>query len=1137
MIEFRIDGKHIVLKPETEVSIDMENPLFAEGIQDDFSMPFDMPVHGNERHMGHAEQLAHHDRTITWHDATMLVDGTLLYTGDITLLGSNGHDFSASFAVDAFVSRIKGRMLPELLRPISIDTTNMPWHGSGPGYAFGGTHQFPIHYNPSLYGDENPDWYPSTQEWARDTQYPINSLVSIDLIQNNVKRKWSYQATTDVPANSPPPGPNWRRTAFGVANARNMATGDFRYNSTANIYSLVPWFYLKWVLKQSCSALGFTVKGEFMDDPNTHEVLVPNATNIDKNKGVNGDYFFRAQMSGPAYYDPSVPWNQWRMPFDDDTTVPNTDQGNRWNNELFTFTPDEDGLWRFTGTFKVVPNRPGNSRPGGRLYIFNTNGTVVASSYVVVGRFGDCSFATAHQFGPGDVGQSFYFVFTQYDQSAGSGTPTWPQQPSDHYVSGFIRGWLDLEEDPLLVPDTLIRPYRHVPDVAFADWLTDILETFTLKQTVDLAERTITLDYRRSVLDQPTRTVPEITPRLNGVVALEHHTNPTGVTLEYQVDGATTVKDVEGDDLDAYFSDFDMPAPTRNNQLALLLSTRELLASVFLNGVFHWESTGYYLPPLQLGNANNSETITLGATPPNMMYITLEDRPMIIPVWDESDNARSSFCVYKQQSVTPSIDILPPTAWSWGYGFSEIDAAPLSLELRPAPVPGLYTVAPTLYQFHGPWLNALIRAEAVSFNLLVDAPFLLGKLWHGVVAMLYQHFIIKHLPVTIRAGQQPLLAENVKALRLRSEAKEPTTPKYTLQLPLPEPPVPGQCQQPTSMHLVVPEYGMDPQVYLILSDNPFDPWEGFASDLPGGYYTVENGTTYSNAFVSPQLFVDHGEICLFPSNAEGQPTGNPVVSAALVCYLGATASNFGLQQLYGVPDLLFWTDGSVDLSGTISSKRVHLETESSDPSKITYNAPECVQFGWVGPLDLFSFVAPNLERLKIWPDIYGQGDTAIPAITLTGYSRLRWLLLAGVNHALDFSACALIQYIRLQQLSDHPVNLINRTQLERLMLNGENIPLLNLSGCNSLWDVDIQGAPALITIEPPERFGNGPTVNFLCNSPLPQDNVDAILAAIEANDNATSGNVTLMGYCAPPSATGLLIANNLIARGLNVGHN
>src|SRR5690606_5384664 len=94
---------------------------------------------------------------------------------------------------------------------------------------------------------------------------------------------WQCTEAAD-PYESPISAPTkWRRTAFGLVNAWDRAMDSYHYNGgTGNFYAFVPWFYLKYVLHESLQYLGYRVMGDFMEDPTTHEQLLPNNTTTDR---------------------------------------------------------------------------------------------------------------------------------------------------------------------------------------------------------------------------------------------------------------------------------------------------------------------------------------------------------------------------------------------------------------------------------------------------------------------------------------------------------------------------------------------------------------------------------------------------------------------------------------------------------------------------------------------------------------------------------------------------------------------------------------------------------------------------------------------------------------------------------------
>lgn len=899
MIGLRINDHHIVLAPDAEVQLELINSMFTEGLEDSFTLPMTLPIRGNERGVDHIHQLPLHLRELDIRDVRMDVDGAPLFTGDLHILGSDDANINASYGIDAFAVRLKGIMLPALLQGVTIPLEQYAGVGRPTavraGYRFGGTFQLPMHYNPSLYDDANPDWFPSTQKWSPDSNYEINALVDYTSHAiRQLERTTPWQCTANAGAGQSPDAvpSKWKKTAFGIVNAYDHDTDDLKYNTPdGNFFALVPWLYTKWVLKKALAAIGYTAIGQFMDDVNTDEVLVPNATTLDFSTAPTTIQNFQASDSDMVNYadDPAA----FRIHGSDETTPYNQDPYGEWNNSAHVFICPVAGTWKFkikarctmrSSIWDIGPILSfATSVPSGQ--ILRSDGSLMQAAMgtfvdqgtqIVDGRVHyiyDVEATITAVMTAGDIGSDFFFGFKFYEANVLNPNVLWPLTDYDKYLSGFVSGWLTTLDPPVAEPDTTLYAHRHVPNVELADWLVALAEAFNIHLTADATARTVRLDYREQAIRNITKGLANETPRLQAPIKLEHNRRTRGLRLTWDVEDRSEEPVATNEVIPTYVSELSLPVPTSTDVKALLLNTRQLLKSVFVDGDFYWKSTGYYIPDVVIGDPDNAEDISPGMKPLHMQYHTIDGREVIIPVLDSAGTSAFfhnsaeftdiRFCVFKGVTTgpeTPPGDPVPwlelqgPTAQSWGYGWHEYDPASLALHWRPDPDITPYYTPPTLYaEYYQQWMDAIVNAEPVTFSLRVDQPFILARTWQKPLLLQYQRYLIQRMPVTYRNRYGTTIAENVQALRLRTGV-----PDFVPQALLP----------------IHPE--VDP-VFVCSG-------EGYGSFTvpPGGSIQVFMGSTTGHFTVMDQdgvITVDPFELgpgtyCLFSSDETGRFSGD-----------------------------------------------------------------------------------------------------------------------------------------------------------------------------------------------------------------------------------------------------------------------
>ena len=86
-----------------------------------------------------------------------------------------------------------------------------------------------------------------------------------------------------------------------------------------------------------------------------------------------------------------------------------------------------------------------------------------------------------------------------------------------------------------------ILPFNHLPDMAIAEFLTNVLQTFNVKMDIISDTNTVLLTYRKSAIN--SRNAVDVTSFLvNNVISTFTYPDKTGYTLKYKWDQADSMK-------------------------------------------------------------------------------------------------------------------------------------------------------------------------------------------------------------------------------------------------------------------------------------------------------------------------------------------------------------------------------------------------------------------------------------------------------------------------------------------------------------------------------------------------------------------------------------------------------------------
>jgi hypothetical protein len=795
-----IDGQPVRLPADASVQVELRNPLMSDVLEESYAPELVIPTEGNETVLGHVHELALANRKTILEGAVLGHRGVPLHRGEVDTLGSTAAQVRGAFVLEGFLRRIKGITLPDALRSTVIDLVQGDEYilYDPPLYRDGGSLQFPQHSNPSLYpSDARPLWNPSAPEFATGT-YGQGALITFTEY-GTIKRTSVWVCVDPLGAGageSPVTHPaKWSRTAYSLVNAWDKDTGRHYVNSEgAEFYCFVPWFYIKWVLTRALAHVGYTPVGEWMDDTAWDEWLLANTTTIDAAREQTTLNYFEATQNAAATYNGTL--TDFKVPGHDESTAPNQDPDAVWDNSAMEWECPSAGT--FTIKARTTFNRFISGTPGRtkrvRAKLYDEDGLVRGDQYLPtpflstpiladaiangdLTRWVDFSFVCTG----GDIGKKFFVIMYQVEEwsvlvSGGPDLPQsaviWPTTSTDAYLNSYVKGWKENDTPTVMTPAQLVEVHRHMADVDLGGFIQAIKDEWNLEVTPDEATKTLRFDYREQVLANAPQNTTDHSARQVDEVELDHERATTGVTLQHDVETHEEDEDAVANASYAY-SESDLSAPTTTGAYVVLKSTRELMKSVFREGVFLWEKVGYHVPKKTVGDEQEAEVRTMALVPLPMITQRLDGEEYLVPLldaegtsaWFNCEGQRDTLWIaeFKKSTSRDGSVTDVPSARCWGYGWDESDVSAATLLFDDADVAmrGLYQRCWRL------WLAMLITAEPVKMDLRIDPAFLLGSEWKRILHIHSQRYLVETLPVDY-GPQEELVSEKAQLLRMRS---------------------------------------------------------------------------------------------------------------------------------------------------------------------------------------------------------------------------------------------------------------------------------------------------------------------------------------------------------------------------------
>ena len=364
-------------------------------------------------------------------------------------------------------------------------------------------------------------------------------------------------------------------TVGDMINNWNIGTQSFERNSIFNTdyneFSLSPWLYLCFVVKQLFLDLGYTASGSFFRHPEIKKMLLYNNYALDRVNDI-----FRGSFTGASSHSLTVGQNVI-IPINNDTTAPNSDPYDLFDTSTYEFTLDEYGEYAIT---------------------CNVNATVTSglSGDLEVQIFVDGVFFSGLLNDPTNL-QPFTFTLPDLNGKLtlrlfAYGSVSFTINSATFFV---LKGY-----SPLLnVYSKQIDYANHVPDIQVRDFIVALRKFPGLKINFNPSDRSVSLDLVKDIFTAKADDVTSIAAK-----NYEADTNTgNGYTIGFDFTGDTLLEDnfpdlSQMEKVGDYADSTDLPTAEASmlNKYALVLNTNKIYKVIFDTPNYEWQllSDNYY---------------------------------------------------------------------------------------------------------------------------------------------------------------------------------------------------------------------------------------------------------------------------------------------------------------------------------------------------------------------------------------------------------------------------------------------------------------------------------------------------------------------------------------------------------------
>lgn len=430
-----------------------------------------------------------------------------------------------------------------------------------------------------------------------------NDAIAEKVAEINGTENWADYGFCFPPIYAPNFYQDSDNTSFcGVINRVNSDTGLPLYNSVTaiNVYTMVPLFYVFWILNKIALEEGLRLEGEFISDPEFAKLLVTNMQSLDAPSQTSQALVrtFSSQI-----FNDVTEHVQLR------SDIPNTnDNAGAWSNSLYEYEFLVEGHYSINVTLKYHKT---HTNAQGVAYLKVSGGTSLGSdvvpSFLIAGAQRTITFSVLFYVPTAYLGRKLYVEFENPVSTPG-------EIVVDSDSSMFIE---NLELSGLNVYTTSLNPINHLQPISVNDFLLSLKKQFNLIWDIDKTRGIFKIDFSEEN---------------TGSVETEDITNLVSPDVEVFVENIEKNYFLKFETTDLEFKDFDVskitgfyrtpsvfPTPKYSGELVCLLTTNKVYIAVNSGTTLIWQEHTNLFNGYSTGDVNQEE-ILLDYSPVEMCY-------------------------------------------------------------------------------------------------------------------------------------------------------------------------------------------------------------------------------------------------------------------------------------------------------------------------------------------------------------------------------------------------------------------------------------------------------------------------------------------------------------------------------------
>jgi hypothetical protein len=497
-------------------------------------------------------------------------------------------------------------------------------------------------------------------------------------------------------------------------------SGAYEKNTTTNYNknSLVPQFYLMWLLEKIFAYIGYSWKGSFFTHPDFKKLCFYNNFALDSGSGQKR--FAKAEYTTVKYF---TDFNWWYIPM-----TSTSDVDGAYTNALFGYQAFVNS--RYTCRAELQVTNPFNHLIKAQIVAYSyTSNTVEILDELEI-RNETAILEGVYVSNPNDLNVHIRVRVMTY-----------------HLANALVTSNLSVTDEKssnLNILAKTISPKNHVPDMTIGEALSAVRSISNIKFDMDFTKKEISLDYAADTLKkQPFDLTPYAID--NPQIELQEQ---KGYEFNFNFEEDELA---EGNFIPQGPISFSgailswlPPANEHLGKFAYLYCNNSIYKSMFIPSlnIVAWRKQTDAHFPIKIGNG--SIKIEPKWAPMLMYY-----RPMVILCPQIEGKGTSNLFATGENKF--------PLRFFYYYGFQAVGAGDIPFassqnysfngtKLGDTPLTWDY-----LYNtFYKPWINALINAEEISQDFDLPEILINNDLFNRTVTVNYSEFILKNIKLLLK---------------------------------------------------------------------------------------------------------------------------------------------------------------------------------------------------------------------------------------------------------------------------------------------------------------------------------------------------------------------------------------------------